>query len=1029
MSGLIQTLAGGHAAPQQVTGSVVQSSLYGIPIPVIYGLCRTGANLIHLPHDPVKSSANGGGKFGHTKATSPDTYTAPVMLAICEGPVNSLNLGRIWADKDLVSNGIAYAAAGWDFSHDGSPGQLPWSYLTTNVPGQAVSYPGLFYVANASIDLPGYHLRNYSFEVVGLLPFGGGIVDASPADVLLDILTNVQYGYGWTAPGGFFSLLPVWSDWIDYCAAAGLFVSPNYASQRTGIEAFDELAEASNTAAVWSDGLLKMIPYGDKPLSGNGHTFTPNTAPVYDLTDVDFMPGLGEDPVRCERKANADAYNQVFVEFEDRQNEYNPSTAEAKDELAIFTLAAQNHDTGLRPAPKVALPLIKDMLVARQVAQLRLQREQSVRNLYYFRLGVRFSLLEPMDLVTLTDIGLGLFFTPVRIVEVTEQPGEQGIDFIAEDWPFGSATATQYPTASGIGYSTQGTIAPGHTVATIFDGPQPLASSPLEIWIAASGGAVWGGCEIWYSADNVQYYKIGILNQRATFGTLTAALAVASRLPAVDSTHTLAVDVTNSGGSLVSVSATDFAALTSLCYVDGEFLAFQTAALTSAFHYNLTTLGRGAYTSPIANHAIGTAFVLCDQAVYRLPFPQGKLGQTIFFKFPAFNQYGGALENIATLTPVSFVIGSIPGEPTVGLTARIGATSSTSVRYDVTVTNTSDPGSGASQLFTLHIDPQAVVVTPTADQTATLAPGASFTVSYTFDRGPVAGSQAAANWVASAPGWNSAYWNADISTQTQDASQIVAISIDDVGTAVARFNWASNQLSGRYASASGVSPATPSDASALAGTSVVGRVSSAVVAVGMLLGDTVIVKAVPFTDAGGTTQPGQIVTVAATRQNKNTTGKPLAVSGSLFRPDDNTQLFFSGGGVINTGFTAVGNNDTLDGEIPLQLADGITITEFDSVTFRTQSGAGAAATISLIARDRTSFTTTTLALQSNSTSGVAQTIQTTSIGHVVNNTLYVYYVRVHLASGTEGAGPPLNDFSRLFGVVVYYTSPDYTKSI
>jgi hypothetical protein len=34
---------------------------------------------------------------------------------------------------------------------------------------------------------------------------------------------------------------------------------------------------------------LKVIPYGDTALSGHGHTYTPNTTPLYDFTDDDYI--------------------------------------------------------------------------------------------------------------------------------------------------------------------------------------------------------------------------------------------------------------------------------------------------------------------------------------------------------------------------------------------------------------------------------------------------------------------------------------------------------------------------------------------------------------------------------------------------------------------------------------------------------------------------------------------------------------------------------------------------------------------
>jgi hypothetical protein len=128
--------------------------------------------------------------------------------------------------------------------------------------------------------------------------------------------------------------------------------------------------------------------------------------------------------------------------------------------------------------------------------------------------------------------------------------------------------------------------------------------------------------------------------------------------PPNDTTHTLAVDLTSSGGSLVGGSASDLAALVTLSVVENEFVGFQNAALTSAFHYNLTTLLRGLFGSTIpASHAIGASYVRCDSALLRMPFPQGVDGQVVYFKFPAFNVFGLGLEDIAGVSAIAHTIG------------------------------------------------------------------------------------------------------------------------------------------------------------------------------------------------------------------------------------------------------------------------------------------------------------------------------------------------------------------------------------
>jgi hypothetical protein len=176
---------------------------------------------------------------------------------------------------------------------------------------------------------------------------------------------------------------------------------------------------ATNSAIVWSDGLLKIKPYGDTAKTANGHTFTPNTTPLYDLGDNDYLGEEGTAPVTVTRKDPADRYNQVTVEFEDRLQDYNVATVDASDDDSIRRY-------GLLPMPKVTLPMVKSRDIARVIAQQILQREQNIANTYSFSLGWKYSLLEPMDLVTLTDSLLGLSLTPVRLTQVVELEDAKG---------------------------------------------------------------------------------------------------------------------------------------------------------------------------------------------------------------------------------------------------------------------------------------------------------------------------------------------------------------------------------------------------------------------------------------------------------------------------------------------------------------------------------------------------------------------------------------------------------------------------
>jgi hypothetical protein len=145
----------------------------------------------------------------------------------------------------------------------------------------------------------------------------------------------------------------------------------------------------------------------------------------------------------------------------------------------------------------------------------------------------------------------------------------------------------------------------------------------------------------------------GTVDGPATQGVLTADLPPHA---SPDTVNTLSVDLTESRGSLVSVSATDAQNLATLSHVGGESLAYQTALLTGASKYNLATLYRGAYGTEIGDHPSGTQFALLSSAVGHFPFPANLIGQTMYLKFVSLNIGGGGIQDLASVPAYTYAI-------------------------------------------------------------------------------------------------------------------------------------------------------------------------------------------------------------------------------------------------------------------------------------------------------------------------------------------------------------------------------------
>jgi hypothetical protein len=216
--------------------------------------------------------------------------------------------------------------------------------------------------------------------------------------------------------------------------------------------------------------------------------------------------------------------------------------------------------------------------------------------------------------------------------------------------PIGVSTAVFHPRLATAGSAVYTLIDPGGTnPPIIFEPPAALSGGAHEVWLIASGGSGWGGCQVWISLDNATYALAGTIYRGARQGTLTATLP---SHPDPDDTNTLSVDLLQSQGQLLSGTQADADNFVTLCYVSGELISYQAAVLTASHAYNLTYLRRGVYGTAINTHATGDKFARfgpSDPSLFRHRYSANFVGQTIYVKLPAFNIFGQALQDLSGL--------------------------------------------------------------------------------------------------------------------------------------------------------------------------------------------------------------------------------------------------------------------------------------------------------------------------------------------------------------------------------------------
>ncbi|MCV2452970.1 phage tail protein [Acinetobacter johnsonii] len=624
---------------KRINSMRIQQSAYGLCQPLVYGKNRVAANMFWYgdfnatAHTTTKKSGGKGGGSVKTKTTT-YTYSASMMLGLCENKIR--DIGTIWRDKEqLVTKAVNGVQAkpieqlGFEL-FDGEYNPV-WGYLVSKHPNQALHYPYLGYVACANYELGGSaSLSNHNFEVISDITFSETNHDANPADVIEDYVTNPRYG---AAPN--LDMVNL-TEFRDYCAATGLLISPGFTEQRPAHETIAEIVEAVNCAVVPSPEGLKIRSFGDSAVTGNGSTYVPNLTPVYHLTDDDFMNR--DEPVLVRRSRDTDAFNHVQIEYANRFNQYNVETVEAKDQANIEMF-------GLRTQDPVKYDFFCEPKIARHAAQLLLQRRLYVRNEYELQLGWKYCLLEPMDIVTITDESLGLNQFPVRITRVEED--EDGLLTItAEELAVGSRSAVEYDLQSSNGYQG-GNEEPGNVNApVIFEPSLDLTGGKNQLWIAASGGLNWGGCTVWVSLDNETYEAIGTIYGSARYGTLVSAISA--------NATSLQVQL-NTTSQLFSGTLEEAQVDATLCRVGEEFFSYVDANLDGSGLYTLSGALRGRY-GQAAVHSAGDPFVRIDRAIFEHEFNPNMVGKQIYLKFTSFNGLEQKEESLDEVTAYEYTV-------------------------------------------------------------------------------------------------------------------------------------------------------------------------------------------------------------------------------------------------------------------------------------------------------------------------------------------------------------------------------------
>lgn len=568
---------------------------------------------------------------------------------------------------------------------NGVEGQAPWSYLTGAHPDAAIGYSGIATVQSTALQLgSSAEMPQLSFECVG--PYvaggtgatGGANVDCNPSDVLYAYLTDHLFGIDfptanieWTLTssnlqtGGTYLLVPITSspgyNAMAFWAANNYFISPLVDNQTTVSQEFSDILEAGQCAVIWSEGLLKLRPYGDTSAAGNGFVYQPLTQPVFDLGIDDFIAGAGEEAIQISRSAWNGTYNVVQIQYQDRASGYESEVIQEEDLASVQAL-------GVRREDPQDWEFIKTSQSAQWVANMRVKRLSNIRNSYEFTIPAVYDVLEPMDLVTLTHPGYGFNKLPVRITKIEDDP-EKGLTITAEDFPYGIAKATLYPKQTNLADNTSPAMQePGNADPVILELPDQFTAFQgytMRVYAVPDDPENWGGCKVYLSGDNVEFDDQGDITTPAISGTLATSMPVGTGDP---DASTIQITVGNNL-QLLPASTTDFnnhAESCLLCIIDAngsfEIVAYQNSTLIGVNTYSVSSFHRGLFGTTRAAHALGSKVLVMGQGHLEIQYPASQVGSTNWVKLTSFNTVGARTQDVNIVASNSFTLtGAFPG--------------------------------------------------------------------------------------------------------------------------------------------------------------------------------------------------------------------------------------------------------------------------------------------------------------------------------------------------------------------------------
>lgn len=480
--------------------------------------------------------------------------------------------------------------------------------------------------------------------------------DITPPEIIKEILTNDFFGVGFTTAQ---LDLNTYTAAVAYCVTNEIYVSTQFRQTQSYLQFIELCLAIYGGYLTWSGSKIKFGYVDD------------NETPIRTIDNDHLLVELNAegdmvDPVNISRGALQDTYNQVRVNYLDRNIAYRQNAVEVGDEVD-----QDINGIRLREFPP---QFVMSEQTAGKLATRTLWSNLYSRQMYQFTLGPKDCDLEPGDIVTLVDSFSGLN-QDVRIVAWQETDRMKfrvrAVDLIGYD-----VTAD---------YSVNSAFAPGPTspIGTaslpqdfvIYELPKEYESNnPRLYWSWLPGGRDMAA-HMMASPDNTTYQRIGQkTNVYPHAGTLLQALpndrsfienvdVVLFPSSGYNTSSSLPLAIENE--TLPTVQAAGRALGQGAFWVGSEMLAYEDAVLVGGNKYVLERVYRGWGGTHIHEHSSGDMFHLHNYGgVGYVDYTTDQIGTSFYYKARTFG-FGGDYSNISSTDPKQYTIQGVFYRPQV----------------------------------------------------------------------------------------------------------------------------------------------------------------------------------------------------------------------------------------------------------------------------------------------------------------------------------------------------------------------------